>query len=482
MTSLTSWPNNSIKLRVEVEREKRRRQREREERQVLVDQCASDAAYFIHEYVIIDDAQDQGGETGTMPFHLWPAQRGLLSDIAHERLLLILKARQLGISWLCCAYALWLCLFRPGRLVLIFSKGQDEANEMLRRVTAMYQRLPEALREALPAVVKQNTEAIEWANGSRIKSMPATKSGGRTYTASLIILDEFAFIQWARELYTALKPTIDAGGQLVLLSTANGTGNLFYEIVERARKGVGRFVFRFLDWRARPGRDDAWYAATAADSVQSSLMGQEYPANADEAFEATNNERFMPSMLLWDACKEILPPLDEHEPMVLAADAGVSNDLFALVGTTRHPERHEDVAVRYVRTWKAPPGGQLNFDEIEMEVRHVCSTYNVVQLTYDPYQLHQMMTRLQNDTVVWTSEFGQQGERLEADKQLLDLAIQRRLAHDGNPELRQAVDNADRKIDPESRKIRIVKRAETLKIDPTVACSMSAKRCLDLNL
>lgn len=446
-----------------------------------IDRCR-DAAYFIHEYVIIDDTQDQGGESGTMPFHLWPAQRGLLEDIVNERMLLILKARQLGISWLSDAYALWLCLLRPGRLVLIFSKSQDEANEMLRRVSVMYQRLPDSLRAALPQLTRENTGEIGWANGSRVKSMPATKTSGRSFTASLVILDEFAFVQWPKELYTALKPTIDAGGQLIILSTANGTGNLFYELVERARKGVGRFAFRFLDWRARPGRDDAWYAATAADSVQSSLMGQEYPETADEAFEATNSERFLPSMLLWDACKSELPSLDPHEPMVLAADAGVSNDLFALVGVTRHPDRHEDVAVRYVRVWKAPPGGQIDFDEIEAEVRLLCERWNVVQLTYDPYQLHQMMSRLQNDTVVWASEFGQQAERLESDKQVLDLAIQRRLAHDGNVELRQAVDNADRKTDPESRKIRIVKRAETLKIDPLVALSMGSKRCLDLNL
>ncbi len=46
-----------------------------------------------------------------------------------------------------------------------------------------------------------------------------------------------------------------AGGGVYLATrprtTANGNGNLFYDMVERARKGVGRFAFRFLDWRAR---------------------------------------------------------------------------------------------------------------------------------------------------------------------------------------------------------------------------------------
>lgn len=441
---------------------------------------ADDAAGFIEREIFIDDAQDRGDGSGIMPFHLWDSQRALLATILTSTLLLILKARQLGISWLCCAYALWLCLYHPGRVVLIFSKGQDEANEMLRRVKVMYWRLSEPLRATLPTLKKENTEEMEWGNGSRIKSMPATKSSGRTYTASLVILDEFAFIQWAAELYTALKPTVDGGGKLIILSTANGTGNLFHDLWERARKGASRFVTAFLDWRARPDRDDAWYAATAADAVQSSLMGQEYPATSEEAFSATNKERFLPSMSWWDRCEEALPALDAHTSLILAADAGVSNDHFALVGVTRHPERHEDAAVRLVRVWEPRPGQPLDFDEIEREIDSILDQYSVLQITYDSYQLHQMMTRLGRH--IWTDTFSQQGERLTADKQLLDLIQARRIAHGGQAELSAALDNADRDVDSAEHKLRIVKRKDNLHIDAAVACSMAAFRCLELNL
>jgi len=443
-----------------------------------LDRYRADVAHFVDEAIIIDAAQDDG-EHGLMPFHLWDAQRALLTDIDAARLLLILKARQLGISWLCCAYALWLCLYKTNRVVLIFSKSQDEANELTRRVSVMYHRLSGDVRSALPTLRKDNTEGIEWANGSRIMAMPATKSSGRTFTASLIIADEFAFMQWAADLYTSVKPTIDGGGKMIILSTANGAGNLFHELWERAEKGSGRFVARFLSWQTRPDRDDAWYAATAADAVQASLMAQEYPATPDEAFSATNAARFLPSILWWDACYEELPPLDDRTPLVLAADAGVSNDCFALVGTTRHPARHDDVAVRLVETWR-PNGQPLDFDVIEARINAICDQFNVVQLAYDAYQLHQMMTRLGRR--VWTDAFSQQGDRLTADKQLLDLVQARRIAHDGNGELRQAMDNADRAVDAESHKLRIVKRKDALKIDPAVALSMSAARCLELNL
>src|SRR5688572_14362935 len=67
-----------------------------------------DVYTFVNDHVIIDDAQGDADTAGTMPFTLWEAQRTLLASIARERLLLILKARQLGISWLVCAYAVWL--------------------------------------------------------------------------------------------------------------------------------------------------------------------------------------------------------------------------------------------------------------------------------------------------------------------------------------------------------------------------------------
>ncbi len=175
---------------------------EQRERPAVVVPYADDPAGFLHECIMIDDAQDHGGGDGTMPFHLWPAQRELLDDIQHERLVLILKARQLGITWLVCAYALWLCLHRSQRLVLTFSIGQNEANEMMRRISAMYHRIPHGVRTALPRVTKDNTEEMAWSNGSRIQSLPSRKSAGSGYTASLIILDEFAKNDNAASLYT----------------------------------------------------------------------------------------------------------------------------------------------------------------------------------------------------------------------------------------------------------------------------------------
>lgn len=241
---------------------------------------------------MIDDAQGYGDGGGTMPFRLWPAQCKLLWTLMGERLVLILKARQLGISWLCCSYALWLCLFHPGKVVLLFSQGEMEAVELLRRIKALYDRLPAWLRAKLPELERDNTTELKWANGSHARSLPASQKAGRSLTASLAILDEAAFLQWGDRLYTAMKPTIDGGGQLVVLSTANGIGNLFHRLWTKAVQGLNSFKTEFLAWWERPGRDSLWYAARVAEATDPNLVKQEYPATATEAFLVSGRTRF----------------------------------------------------------------------------------------------------------------------------------------------------------------------------------------------
>lgn len=436
---------------------------------------------------MIDEPQGMGG--AVIPFKLWPAQLFLVWTLLSHKLIDILKARQLGISWLACAYGLWLCLFQFGRLVLVFSRGQLEADELARRIGVMYHRLPDWMKEMLPRLIVDNTSELAWDNGSRVQSLPATENAGRSFTASLVIADEFAFMAWAEKLYTAVKPTIDGGGQLIILSTANGADNMFAQLWKGATEDANGFKAVFLPWWSKPSRTIAWRAAQEKEYPFAWQVLQEYPATPSEAFQNTGNEHFLMDMLLWDALKEELPALGPREPMILALDAGVSNDSFGLLGATRHPDpaRHTDVAIRLAMEWKPSRAtGFIDFgapDGPEQTIRKLCargSGYNVVQACYDPYQLHDMAVRLQRDGVVMTSAFNQGADRLEADKQFLDLIMHRHLAHGGQPNLREHISNADKK--PDENKLRIVKREPTKKIDLAVCGSMASYRCLRIAL
>jgi hypothetical protein len=239
-----------------------------------------------------------GASFGPVRFRLWPDQVDLAGTLQDERLVVILKARQLGISWVVIAYVLWKCLVRPGELALLFSKGQRESSELIRRMLSLLSRLPKGLVKRLPRrVSKPNTREIAWANGARVISMPATANAGISYTAGTVVMDEAAHPTMAQSLYGMVKPTIDAGGQFVMLSTANGLGGLFHSTWRGAVAGTNGFFPVFLPWWSRPGRDAAWYARVVAESNDPDTVPQNYPANSIEAFRSSGSLRFRPEWI-----------------------------------------------------------------------------------------------------------------------------------------------------------------------------------------
>lgn len=66
--------------------------------------------------------------------------------------------------------------------------------------------------------------------GSRITALPANPDTARGFSAN-VFLDEFAFHQDSRAIWRALFPVISAGHKLRVVSTPNGKGNKFFELM-----------------------------------------------------------------------------------------------------------------------------------------------------------------------------------------------------------------------------------------------------------
>jgi hypothetical protein len=260
---------------------------------------AADAAYFIDTYCVIDDSQNiSGAGTGRCRFRLWPAQVRVVWELMTQRLLVVLKARQLGISWVVCAYCLWCALFRGNQRILMLSKGLMEANELLRRLKALYDRLPQSLRDRLPQPVGDSAREFKLSNGSVLKSFPATSAAVNSETASVLVIDEAAYIKQAEKLISNAKPTIDAGGQMIIFSTANGVGGTFHSIWQKAEAGVNGFRAIFLPWWCRPDRTTEWLRMVALQSNDPVReIPEKYPSNSTEAFVASGRVRFHPAWI-----------------------------------------------------------------------------------------------------------------------------------------------------------------------------------------
>lgn len=71
---------------------------------------------------------------------------------------------------------------------------------------------------------------VEFPDGSRITALPANPDTARGFSAN-VFLDEFAFHADSRKIWAALFPVISAGWKLRVVSTPNGKGNKFYELM-----------------------------------------------------------------------------------------------------------------------------------------------------------------------------------------------------------------------------------------------------------
>lgn len=161
---------------------------------------------------------------GRVPFVPYPYQAAFL-DSHDARRRLILKARQIGFSQIFALEALYSAITTPESTILLVSRSEDLAVNLLRYCYLTYNNLRTA-----PALRKANESEMGFVNGSRIKSIPANRSTGRGFAATAVYLDEFAYADYAADIYQSVSPTVSQGGRLTIGSTPNGVGNLFHEL------------------------------------------------------------------------------------------------------------------------------------------------------------------------------------------------------------------------------------------------------------
>lgn len=281
--------------------------------------CDVRPSYFLDNYVQVYDATTRAW----IPFKLWPAQFEVLDTLLNNRLVIILKARQLGLSWLVLGYILWVMLFRPAATALIFSRRDDEAINLVDdRLKGMYQRLPPWMQAR--SVTENNAHEFQLSNGSVARAFPTT--GGDSYTATVALVDEADLVPDLGKLMTRVKPTIDAGGQLILLSRADKAKpeSEFKRIYRAAKQKLNEWAAVFLPWFKRPDRTAKWYAAQRRD-VQTRTgaldeLYEQYPATDVQALApATLSKRIAAEWL--QRCYAELPPLSDEALKAAGAPA-----------------------------------------------------------------------------------------------------------------------------------------------------------------
>jgi len=168
------------------------------------------------------------------------------------------KSRDMGITWVCCAFTVWLWLFHGGQAISWGSRKEGlvdkvgDPDSIFEKMRFMIARLPKEFRPHGYDEKKHATymKIINPENGSTITG-EAGDNIGRGGRSSMYFKDESAFYERPEKIEAALSQNSDVK---IDVSTPNGNGNPFY----RKRFGGEIDVFTF-HWKDDPRKDEEWY-------------------------------------------------------------------------------------------------------------------------------------------------------------------------------------------------------------------------------
>ena len=202
-----------------------------------LDRCKRDGLWWLN-FVRTRDEADPDRTTKPFPIHLNYVRRIWETFTANNRVA-VAKSRQSFLSWIACTFMCHTARFRPNCLVILQTQKWEDACAMVamagNRAEGGYAGRCQFIESHLPSWLRQGctaTEgAIDYPNGSRVMALAAGANQIRGKTASLIVLDEYAFLSEAKQTYAAISPLVQKGCKVVVISTPNGAeGNSFFHL------------------------------------------------------------------------------------------------------------------------------------------------------------------------------------------------------------------------------------------------------------
>ena len=251
--------------------------------------------YFLDFVKIVEPPQFESGFIGgPTPFVKWPHLAEIIPTLHSTRLRVVGKARQNGFSWLVAAYTAWLLRFKKHAFVPMISQGQVEAADLLSKVRDILDNLPEAWRVRYDPDSTLEFGVAEMKSHAR--ALASTEKAGRSLTATCVIIDEAEHHEYLPRTMAAIKPTIAAGGQIIMGSSVDKARmTTAFRQYYTGAPGNG-WAKNFWGWRDRPGRDQKWwdreYREVQADESigmpPELYMEQEYPSTEEQMLAAAS--------------------------------------------------------------------------------------------------------------------------------------------------------------------------------------------------
>ncbi len=148
----------------------------------------------------------------------------------------VLKARQVGITTYIAARFFVQTITQRGTMSMQVTQDRESAEDIFRIVRRFWQNLPDYLRKGPLRTSHRNARQLVFPNlDSEYCLASAAENAGRGRTIQNLHCSEVS--RWGREgdeALASLRAAVMPGGDIVLESTPNGAGGLFYEEWQRA--------------------------------------------------------------------------------------------------------------------------------------------------------------------------------------------------------------------------------------------------------
>ena len=243
---------------------------------------------FINDWCITYDPRVSGTDRpATMPFITFERQNELvdflLAMLKGQESGLIEKCRDMGATWVSCAFSVWLFLFWDGAAVGWGSRKEQlvdhigDADSIFEKMRLIIGALP---REFMPKgwSPKDHMTFMRFVNPENGSSITgeAGNNIGRGGRKLMYFKDESAHYERPEMIEAALG---DNTNVQIDISSVNGLGNVFYR---RRDAGVewqpgtpatpGRTNVFVMDWSDHPAKDRSWYEARRKKAEDDGLL------------------------------------------------------------------------------------------------------------------------------------------------------------------------------------------------------------------
>ncbi len=160
---------------------------------------------------------------------------------------LVLKARQLGISTYAAARFYHQTTTNFGRRTLIVAHQQKSTSGLFDMVKMYHRHNPLPVSTAKSNAIELVFDKLE---SKYSLATAGTEDVGRGMTAQLAHLSEYAFWSNGAKHMAGLGNTVsdEPGTEIIIESTANGIGNHFHKMWQDAEAGIGEYIAVFLPW------------------------------------------------------------------------------------------------------------------------------------------------------------------------------------------------------------------------------------------